>query len=62
MGVIKSSVTDINGKTTKTEVRTNSFEDFSIQVASRFGRGLEWRIVHRIEKRKLRKAVKEPGI
>lgn len=55
MGVIVSSTTDRFGRHTETKVRTNKFEDFVIWVVSGFGRRLEWRMVHRIEKKKLKK-------
>lgn len=56
MGVIESTSTDRFGKTVRTEVRTNRFEDRLINTIGRcFGRGREWRLVHRVEKRKLKR-------
>lgn len=56
MGRIKSSITDIHGKTSKTEVKTNRFEDFAINsLHKHLGRKVGWWMVHQIEKRKLRK-------
>lgn len=59
MGVIASSTTDRFGNHTETKVHTNWFEDFFLNTVGKlFGREAEWRMVHRVEKRKLRKAAK----
>jgi hypothetical protein len=59
MGYITSSTTDINGKHTETKVRTNWLEDLVINTLGRlFGDKVEWRMVHFVEKRKLRRAAK----
>lgn len=56
MGKIVTDTKDWFGKTTHTEVRTNRFEDFVINTVGHvLGRGREWRLVHWIEKRKLRR-------
>jgi hypothetical protein len=56
MGKIVTDTKDWFGKTTHTEVHTNRFEDFVINTVGHvLGRGREWRLVHWIEKRKLRR-------
>jgi hypothetical protein len=56
MGKIVSNTENIHGIKTHTEVRTNKLEDFVINTVGRiFGHGREWRLVHLIERRKLRK-------
>jgi hypothetical protein len=54
MSKIVSTVTDMHGITTRTEVRTNPFDEFVIWTAGVFGRNFRWRVIHFIEKRKLR--------
>jgi hypothetical protein len=57
MGKIVSTSTNRFGLKKKTEVRTNNLEDFAINTVGRlFGKGREWRLVHLIERRKLRKS------
>lgn len=55
MGKINTTKVDRFGVETRTEVRTNRFEDFLIEACSLYGKGVEWRMVHLIERRKLRR-------
>lgn len=55
MGVIKTSTTNRFGIKRTTTVRTNRLEDLVINAVGKLlGRGREWRLVHFIEKRKLK--------
>lgn len=55
MGQIKTSTTGIDGITHTTTVYTSRLEDFVINTIGKiFGRGREWRMVHFVEKWKLK--------
>jgi len=56
MGKIVTSTTGIDGVKHETIVRTNQFEDFVINTIGRlFGEEREWRLVHFVEKLKLKR-------
>lgn len=55
MGKIVSTSTNRLGIKKRTEVKTNNLDEFVIWVAGRFGRKRQWRVIHWIEKKKLRR-------
>lgn len=55
MGKIVSNKTDRHGVETRTEVQTNTLDEFVIWIAGSFGRERQWRVIHWIEKKKLRR-------
>jgi uncharacterized membrane protein YoaK (UPF0700 family) len=55
VGVIGTSTTDIHGNEIHTEVITNNLDELMIRVAKHFGHKRMWRVIHWIERRKLRK-------
>jgi uncharacterized membrane protein YoaK (UPF0700 family) len=56
VGVIGTSTTDIHGNEIHTEVITNNLDELMIRVAKHFGHKRMWRVIHWIERRKLRKS------
>lgn len=55
MGIIVTSTTNRDGIEHSTRVRTNKIEDFLLNAIGYFSNDLEWRAVHFVEKRKLKK-------
>jgi len=55
MGKIRTSTIGRDGIKHETVVRTNQFDEFVIKIAGYFGRDQQWRVIHFIEKLKLKK-------